>query len=41
MRRGALALALKFRRTTDDVATVMVYAFRAGDSYVIVSSTPV
>jgi hypothetical protein len=41
MRRGALALALTFRHATDDMATLMVYAFRAGESYVIVSSTPI
>lgn len=41
MHRGALALAVRFRAHDGTPSTLMVYAFRSGDGYVIVSSTPV
>src|SRR5690606_26242680 len=42
LRRGALALALRFReRLSGHVATVMLYAFRYGDGYLIVTSSAI
>ncbi len=41
IRRGALAIALRFRSPSGKPSTIMVYAFRGADDYVIVSSTPV